>query len=62
MREAKINVLYYPDMLIAEATLKEAILLFDELHFMDRPSFTFGEGSFGSIVSKHSQAFGNVFW
>lgn len=43
MRETRINVLYYPDMVVTEATLKKAILLFDELHFMDRPSFSFGD-------------------
>src|SRR5260221_8678680 len=41
MRDTKINVLYYPDFFVAEATLKKAILLFDELHIMDRPSFSF---------------------
>ncbi len=34
-------------MLVSETTLKKAILLFDELHFVDRPSFTFN--NFGSI-------------
>lgn len=42
MRDSRINVFYYPDMFVARATLKKAILLFDELHFMDRPSFFFG--------------------
>jgi hypothetical protein len=45
----KINVLYYPDFWVAQATLVKAILLFDELHFMDRPSMTFGQ--FGTIGS-----------
>lgn len=43
----RINVLYYPDMQTSENTLKKAILLFDELHFMDRPSLTFN--NFGTI-------------
>src|SRR5437016_10366867 len=43
----KINVFYYPEMVADHATLKKAILLFDEIHFMDRPSFTFG--NFGTI-------------
>ena len=49
MRGTKINVFYYPEMLAAQATLKKAILLFDELHFMDRPSFSFGSGQGGLI-------------
>lgn len=44
----KVNVLYYPDMIADQATLKKAILFFDEIHFMDRPSFTF-EGGLGTI-------------
>ena len=47
MRDTRINIFYYPDMFVAKATLKKAILLFDELHFMDRPSFSFG--SFGMV-------------
>lgn len=47
MSREKINILYYPDMLVSESTLKKAILLFDELHFIDRPSFTFD--NFGLI-------------
>jgi len=43
----KVNVFYYPEMAACASTLKKAILFFDEIHFMDRPSFTFG--SFGSI-------------
>jgi hypothetical protein len=39
----KINVFYYPEMVASASTLKKAILLFDETHFMDRPSFMFGE-------------------
>ena len=44
----KINVLYYPDMVADHTTLKKAILFFDEIHFMDRPSFSF-DGGFGTI-------------
>jgi hypothetical protein len=49
MRKERINVFYYPEMFAAFATLKKAILLFDEIHFMDRPSFTFGGGHYGLI-------------
>lgn len=48
MRE-KVNVFYYPAMVADNATLKRSILLFDELHFIDRPSFTFGH--FGTIAT-----------
>lgn len=44
----KINVFYYPEMVASHSSLKKAILFFDEIHFMDRPSFTFA-GGFGSI-------------
>src|ERR1700730_13492871 len=37
----RISVLYYPDFFVAKNTLKKAILLFDELHITDRPSFSF---------------------
>jgi hypothetical protein len=43
----KVSIFYYPSMVAAFATLKKSILLFDELHFIDRPSFTFG--GFGTI-------------
>ena len=46
MRE-KVRVFYYPEMVTDAATLKKSILLFDEIHFMDRPSFMFGD--FGTI-------------
>lgn len=36
-------------MVADQATLKKAILLFDELHFIDRPSFTFRK--FGTIAT-----------
>jgi len=45
----KINVFYYPDMFVSHTTLKKAILLFDEIHFTDRPSFTFHGGQVGTI-------------
>lgn len=50
MRE-KVNVLYYPDFWVDYTTLMKAILLFDEIHFMDRPSmmFNMGRGQFGTI-------------
>jgi hypothetical protein len=44
----KVNVLYYPDSLSDHLTLKKAILFFDEIHFMDRPSYSF-EGGIGTI-------------
>ena len=43
----KVSVFYYPSMVADETTLKKAILLFDELHFIDRPSFMFG--NFGTV-------------
>jgi hypothetical protein len=49
MRKERINVFYYPEMSAAFPTLKKAILLFDEIHFMDRPAFTFGGGAYGLI-------------
>jgi hypothetical protein len=47
----KVNVFYYPEMVAAPSTIKKAILLFDEIHFMDRPSFMFGElgGQCGTV-------------
>ena len=39
----RISVLYYPDFFVAKNTLKKAILLFDELHITDRPSFSFAD-------------------
>ena len=45
----KIRALYYPDFWVPAATLKKAILIFDEIHFMDRPSFMFGGGRDGSV-------------
>jgi hypothetical protein len=45
----KVNVFYYPSMVADSATLKKSILLFDELHFIDRPSFTFKK--FGTIAT-----------
>jgi hypothetical protein len=46
-----LRVLYYPDCFVDYSTLLKAILLFDELHFMDRPSMMFGgsRGQFGTI-------------
>jgi hypothetical protein len=47
----KINVFYYPDFWVDHTTLLKELLLFDELHFMDRPSMMFntGSGQFGTI-------------
>ncbi|WP_175581862.1 hypothetical protein [Burkholderia singularis] len=43
-----VKVLYYPDMIPEDTALKKAVLFFDEIHFMDRPSFMF-EGGLGTI-------------
>ena len=45
----KIRAFYYPDFWVQAPTLKKAILVFDEIHFMDRPSFMFGGGREGSV-------------
>jgi hypothetical protein len=49
----EINVFYYPEMATVPSTLKKAILFFDEIHFIDRPSFMFGPfvggGQFGTL-------------
>ncbi len=37
----KLRALYYPDFWVNYPTLIKSILLFDEIHFMDRPSHTF---------------------
>lgn len=37
----KLRALYYPDFWVNYPTLIKSILLFDEIHFMDRPSLTF---------------------
>src|SRR5712692_8809091 len=37
----KLRALYYPDFWVNYPTLIKCILLFDEIHFMDRPSLTF---------------------
>jgi hypothetical protein len=44
MQKERINVFYYPEMVASGPTLKKAIFLFDEIHFMDRPAFTFTGG------------------
>jgi hypothetical protein len=55
MRDTRISVLYYPDFApAAEATLKKAMLLFEELHVMDRPSFSFGQGQHGGLIGAPS--------
>jgi hypothetical protein len=47
MRES-VQVLYYPDMMPEQTALKKAVLFFDEIHFMDRPSFSC-DGGLGTI-------------
>jgi hypothetical protein len=42
MREP-LRVFYYPSFWPDPMTLVKSILLFDEIHFMDRPSFMFGQ-------------------
>jgi hypothetical protein len=49
MTRERIRVFYYPDMFVDYATVKKAVLFFDELHFMDRPSFSFNRGAFGLV-------------
>jgi hypothetical protein len=44
----KLSVLYYPDFWVEYNTLIKCILLFDEIHFMDRPSFMFN-GRYGMV-------------
>jgi hypothetical protein len=43
----KVSVFYYPEMVAHDVTLKRVIVLFDEIHFIDRPSFMFG--NFGTV-------------
>lgn len=59
----RVAALYYPDFFTDQRTLIKEILLFDELHFMDRPSFAFHKGGqFGTIgadspIRRFEQAF-----
>ncbi len=46
-----VNAFYYPDMISSDLTLKKAILFFDELHFVDRASYSFGGGGQGQIMT-----------
>ena len=46
-----VNAFYYPDMISSDLTLKKAILFFDELHFIDRASYSFGGGGQGQIMT-----------
>jgi hypothetical protein len=41
----RIKAFYYPDFHLDYVSLLRAILLFDELHFMDRPSLAFNSGA-----------------
>lgn len=45
----RIDVFYYPEMVTSLSTIKKAILFFDEIHFMDRPSFMFGGFGGGQV-------------
>jgi hypothetical protein len=48
----KVSVFYYPDMDASNSTIKKAILFFDEIHFVDRPSLSFGkQGTWGSFTT-----------
>jgi hypothetical protein len=44
-----LRAFYYPSSFARAETVKKALLMFDELHLMDRPSFTFG--NFGMVGS-----------
>jgi hypothetical protein len=56
-----VKVLYYPDMIPEDTALKKAVLFFDEIHFMDRPSFMF-EGGLGTIgAQSRLRAFEEMF-
>ena len=46
-----VNALYHPDMVSREDTLKKAILFFDEIHFIDRASYSFCGGGQGQIIT-----------
>ncbi len=46
-----LNAFYYPDMVSSDDTLKKAILFFDEIHFIDRASYSFGGGGQGRIIT-----------
>jgi hypothetical protein len=46
-----VNAFYYPDMISSELTLKKAVLFFDEIHFVDRASYSFGGGGRGQIMT-----------
>jgi hypothetical protein len=46
-----VNAFYYPDMISSDLTLKKAVLFFDELHFVDRASYSFGGGGQGQIMT-----------
>lgn len=46
-----VNAFYYPDMALPDLSLKKAILFFDELHFVDRASYSFGGGGQGQIMT-----------
>ena len=60
----KVNVLYYAETFVDQMTLKKAILFFDKIHCMDRPSFTFdgGMGSTGMALrcANSSTCFGET--
>jgi hypothetical protein len=46
-----INAFYYPDMISSDLTLKNAILFFEEIHFVDRASYSFGGGGQGQPMT-----------
>lgn len=57
----RLRALYYPDFWVNYPTLIKCILLFDEIHFMDRPSLTFDGRSLtigmASPIRQHEQWF-----
>jgi len=50
----KVRVFYYPDFQASFVALGKAALLFDEIHFMDRPSFTFHRGGTVGLIGAAS--------
>lgn len=48
----RLRAFYYPDFWVEYVTLIKSILVFDEIHFMDRPSFSFyfGPNSQGFVT------------
>lgn len=56
----KISVFYYPDFFTEFPTVKKSVLLFDEIHFTDRPSFMFTMSDGSNDIFKPQPQFGTV--